>query len=245
MLRMLIAALALAVATPALAQDAALLPDDNSVYRITFVRAAPGAWKDLKALIEAQGPAGQMAEDGRMIPYRLRHSQGEQWDFMLIQPLVSLHAHFSPERQALEAPFRSAMAEHANLVEDWFATGPTPTVLAQQFENAGLYHLEIFSAGAGLQDELVDQRIRENGALGTMGVTENTVWRGLFGSDRDAMTIGFHESWGTYGQEQMHGSREDWDAAARQFGFDGSGDFAPQLRTFLTDHADTFAVPMK
>ncbi|HUG00435.1 MAG TPA: hypothetical protein VML95_01090 [Longimicrobiales bacterium] len=47
----------------------------------------------MKALIEGQGEAGSTDAQGRVVPYRMRHSQGAQWDFMLVQPIDGLEPH--------------------------------------------------------------------------------------------------------------------------------------------------------
>ena len=215
----------------------------DDLYRVTMIRAAPGEWVAMKALIEGQGEAGVTDPSGRTVPYRLRHSQGDHWDFMLIQPIGSISEHFAPERQALEAPFRDSIAEMADFSEDWIVRGPTHPELATLFEGAGLYHLEIFRARAGLADELVDQRVRENGFLADAGLVTNAVFAGVFGADWDAMTIGFHESWVAFGEPSAL-SQEEQDAVARARCFDGVGGIAPYLRTLLVGHNDTFAVPM-
>ena len=230
---------AVLAASPADGQD----QDTDHLYRVTMIRAAPGEWIEMKAWIEGQGRAGHMNATGRMVPYRMRHSQGDQWDFMLIQPMASLSEYFSPDRRALEAPFRDSLAEMADFSEDWIVRGPTHSELADLFEGAGLYHLEIFRARAGLKDELVEQRERENRFLADTGLVTNAVFVGVFGADWDAMTIGFHESWLAFGQPSSS-SVEEQEAAARAHGFDGTAGFAPYLRSLLTSHNDTFAVPM-
>lgn len=83
--------------------------EERGQYRVTMLRAAPGQWVAMKALIEGQGEAGAPDARGRMATYRVRHSQGASWDFMLIQPIEGLERYFGAEVQAREAPFRESI----------------------------------------------------------------------------------------------------------------------------------------
>ena len=241
MLRLLFATFAL-ILTPV---SAAYAEDESGLYRITTLRATPGEWYELKAVIEGQGEAGTENAQSRLIPYRIRHSQGDKWDFMLIQPVKSWDRYFSDERQALESPFRNTIAKHADYEADWFVSGPSHEEAAKLFAEAGLYHLEIFRARAGMKDALADSRVRENAIFAEIGTLQNTIWRGLFGSDDDVMTIGFHKSWASYAEHNAAGTDEEWEEYSRKHGYDGPGDLSPQLRSFLTGHHDSFAVPMQ
>lgn len=62
-----------------------------------MLRAAHGKWVEMKSVIEGQGETGAADGQGRIAIYRVRHSQGAQWDFMLIQPIEGLESHLSPE----------------------------------------------------------------------------------------------------------------------------------------------------
>lgn len=218
---------------------------DDDLYRVTMLRAAPGKWVALKALLEGQGEAGATAENGRAIPYRMRHSQGAQWDFMLIQPIVGLADYFDTETQAVEAPFRSAVSELADFDEDWFVTGPPNDVLKTAYPDAGMFLIEMYRARAGRQDDLIDSRVRENRVLEAIEIPGNFVFRGLFGADWDVMTIGFYESFAAYGAAGNGVSTEIRERAARANGFAGMGDLAPSLRTLLVEHGDTLASAME
>lgn len=236
--RSLVAALFLFSASMVSAQA-----DGEGLYRITTIRAAPGQWVDLKALIEGQGVPGAVAENGRAIPYRIRHSQGDHWDFMLIQPMDNLQSYFADESLSAETPFRADVTALADFSEDWIVTGPSHAALAESFSGAGLYHVEMFRARAGMRDTLIDQRERENDFLAGINQVTNAVFVGRFGADWDAMTIGFHDSLSSYAAGGG-ASDEDADAVARANGFDGTGSIAPYLRSLLVGHNDTLAVPL-
>ena len=217
----------------------------QSLYRVTMLRAAPGRWVELKALIEGQGEAGSTSAEGRRIPYRMRHSQGAQWDFMLLQPVDSWDGYFSANIQQLESAFRSQVAALADFEEDWFISGPPHDAIKRAYPDAGMFLIEMFRARAGMKDELFDSRVRENAVLAAIEIPPNFVFTGQFGADWDVMTIGFYESFAAYGAAGVGVPSEQRDAAARANGYDGMGDLAPQLRTFLTQHSDTLASAMQ
>jgi hypothetical protein len=216
----------------------------DDLYRITTLRAAPGEWVKLKALIESQGVAGGVAKDGRMIPFRMRHSQGAHWDFMLIQPIDSLGRYFNEETQTLEAPFREAVAALADFEEDWFVAGPDHAVLAKAYPAAGMFLVEMFRARAGMKNELYESRVRENRILEAIDIPSNFVFAGAIGADWDVMTIGFYRDFAHYGTAGGDVPEARREAAARAEGLSGMGDLSPTLRELLTEHSDTLASSM-
>ena len=229
------------VAVPyASAQD-----DGADLYRVTTLRAAPGKWVELKALIEGQGQAGSKTDDGRLVPYRIRHSQGAQWDFMLIQPMTSLGSYFGEVTAQLEMPFRSSVSALADFEEDWVVTGPSHDDMKKVYPDAGMFLVEMFRARAGMKDDLVDSRVRENRVLTAINIPANFVFTGQFGADWDVMTIGLYESITAYATSGGGVSAEERDKAARDNGFDGIGRLAPDLRELLTEHSDTIASAME
>jgi len=216
----------------------------RDLYRITTLRAAPGQWVAMRALIEGQGEAGAADAEGRVATYRMRHSQGAPWDFMLIQPIEKLERYFSDEVQAREAAFRDAIAEHADFEEDWFVEGPAHEVLKAAYPAAGAFLVEMFRARAGMKSALKNSREMENRFLARIDTPENFIFTGEIGADWDVMTIGFYRDfahWGTAGNEY---SSEEMDRIARELGYDGVGALAPTLRELLTEHNDTLATAM-
>ncbi|WP_265561806.1 hypothetical protein [Sphingomicrobium arenosum] len=240
----LLTATALAIAAPAATQDladpAVHSPD---LYRITMIRAAPGQWYEAKAIIEGLGEQGTTAADGCAIPFRLRHNQGAQWDFMLLQPVGSYADYFAKSCEASE--WCTALEAHADHESDWFARGPAVAEMKARVSASGLYLLEMFKARAEMKPELYDSRARENAIFQEFDMATNTLWYGEMGADFDVMTIGTFANWPAFGAHMSTGTAEEWDARARTHGYDGSGDMSPQLRSFLTGHEDTFAVKMK
>jgi len=213
-------------------------------YRVTTLRAAPGKWVAMKALIEGQGEAGTANENGRIASYRMRHAQGAPWDFMLIQPIEGLHHYFSAGVQAREAEFRKAIAELADFEEDWFVEGPAHATLKQAYPAAGAFLIEMFRARAGMQQALFDSRVKENRFLAKIDTPTNFVFSGRIGADWDVMTIGFYRDfahWGSAGNEHSAAAQEQ---AAREVGYSGVAELAPGLRELLTQHHDTLASAM-
>lgn len=220
--------------------------DNTSVtaYRVTTLRAMPGAWVELKALIEAQGEAGTHGEDRWFVPFRLRHSQGDHWDFMLIQALDDFRIPLpdTPEMKA-DLAFKAKVAKLVDFSEEWFVEGPHLDELLEAFDGAGLYHIEMFRAKAGAHTDLLKQRQNENKYLKLTGQVENKIFTSIAGADWDVMTIGFHESLKSFAADAPATNAEK-DKAARDAGFDGTSDLAPFLRNLLVGHNDTLAVAM-
>ncbi|MGD8326045.1 MAG: hypothetical protein PVF65_03945 [Sphingomonadales bacterium] len=225
---------------------AATAHDNKTIttYRVTTLRAEPGNWYALKALIEAQGPAGTHGDDQRFIPFRLRHSQGDHWDFMLIQPIDDFRIPLAatPATQA-DLAFKAEIAKLVGFSEEWFVNGPPLDELQKAFDGAGMFHIEMFRAKAGAHNALLQQRKNENAFLKAVGQVENEIFTSIAGADWDVMTIGFHESLKTFAAGS-NASAEEEDKAARDAGFNGVGDIAPFLRNLLHSHNDTIAVAM-
>src|SRR5437868_9229724 len=68
------------------------------LYKALFLRAAPGKLLDAIALYKSRMPVYDTAGDAR--PFWMRHSQGDQWDIMLLFPMDSWTAYFNAERVA-------------------------------------------------------------------------------------------------------------------------------------------------
>ena len=72
--------------------------EGNALYRVLLLRAAPGAFE---AGMEALRESFTLIEEaGDTAPFWLRHSQGDQWDFMLIVPLGDFAEYYAAERVA-------------------------------------------------------------------------------------------------------------------------------------------------
>lgn len=239
-MRATIAAIALLVVL------AAPLAAEESLYRVIALRAAPGEmadwldnWDDIRAAY---------VERGDPAPFVLRHSQGDHWDFLLIEPWGSFESYLGAERMARRHAAGEAMETLRRWLddapafrEDLLALGPDPTELEALFEANGFYHVEMFHALPYKRRELVEQRRMENDYLARTGQVTNTIWTGVSGSDVDVFTIGFHRDHAAFaaGSSMTEAER---DAAARKAGFEGLDHIAPYLRSLISRHQDTLAV---
>jgi hypothetical protein len=183
-------------------------------------------------------------------PFILRHTQGDHWDLMLIEPWGSFQEYLSPERLAKRQAAVQEMAMLGRWLddapafrEDLFALGPPLGELQKLFAEAGFYHVEMFYALPYKRAELIEQRKMENDYLARTGQPRNTIWVGISGSDVDVFTIGFYADLGVFAAGSPM-TEEEKDAAARQAGFEGLDQIAPYLRSLISRHQDTLAVPV-
>lgn len=84
----------------------------------------------------------------------MRHSQGDQWDLMLVYPMGSLEQYFSADRIAKRQNAEGANTERAIMEslafrESVFATGPSLQAFRASYDANALYHIEMFHAAAG------------------------------------------------------------------------------------------------
>jgi len=218
------------------------------LYRVMTIRAAPGefaAWLD-----HCDDLRAAYVKRGDRPPFILRHTQGDHWDLMLIEPWGSFEEYLAPERMAKRqgAAEEMAMLRHwlddaPAFREDLFALGPPVETLEKLFEKNGFYHVEMFHALPYKKAELLEQRRMENDYLARTGQPTNTIWVGISGSDVDAFTIGFHESLASFAAGSTMSDAEK-DAAAKAAGFEGVDQIAPYLRSLISRHQDTLAVPV-
>ncbi len=214
----------------------------DTLYRVELVRAAPGAFADVMALYESHFDAMEAA--GAERPLWMRHSQGDQWDFLVVHPMGSWTAWYAPgpvaARRSAEAAFRKRHNELVSWTEDTFMWGPSTGVLRQRASGAGLFHVEMFEALAGTFDALVAQRHMENAYYAGMDHPGNLIFVRDAGGAWDVMTLGFYRDLPHFAESATWPFDRD-DAAARAAGFDGVMAIAPFLRSLLLSHRDTLA----
>lgn len=73
---------------------------DAYLYRTLLVRAAPGALLEVIDLYRDQMPTYEAAGER---PFIMRHSQGDQWDLLLLFPMGSFADYYSPSSIARRA----------------------------------------------------------------------------------------------------------------------------------------------
>jgi len=234
------------VGLPVYATSAEL--EGDFLYKVTTVRAAAGAFEDLLAWEDRMKASGYYHEAGLERPLLMRHSQGDQWDLLVITPMESWSAYHAPEATEKR---RKAAAEHTELIaegqamfafyEDHFAFGPSWSAIAVAYADNDFYHIEMFMAAPGKATALLDQRRMENAYLSATGQVPNMIFRRAAGSDVDVFTIGFHPSFEAFAAPAGV-TDEEKDRAAKDAGFKGLADLSFYLRSLISAHRDTLAV---
>jgi hypothetical protein len=106
------------------ATGAANSPERTTLYKTTFVRAAPGKLLELIALYKGRMAVIDASGDER--PLWWRHTQGDQWDLMLLLPMGSYTEYYSKERLSR----REKAAEASSLSSGEFQKSGSVYVLA-------------------------------------------------------------------------------------------------------------------
>ncbi len=240
-----------ALSLPVLAFAEAHELEGDYLYRVSTVRAAPGSLADLLDWTATVRDADYFEDSGQEPPFLIRHSQGDQWDLMIIMPIESWTAFYSDP--ATRKRSNAALA-HAQLLaskdtmiafeEDHFAYGPPLSAVKMAYDDNSFFHIEMFAAAPGKGDELLGQRRMENVYLRSTGQTPNMIFRRAAGSDVDVFTIGFHKSLETFAAPASV-SDEDKEAAAIEAGFKDRSDLSFYLRSLISSHHDTLAVKVE
>ncbi len=206
------------------------------LYQATTMRAAPGKLLELIGYVHAH--MTELAAHGRPA-FLMRHSQGDQWDLLLLAPIT---AYAQLDTVAKNRPL--AGPEYETLVardEDIFVYGPGPEVVKQAFDGARLFHVEMFLALPGKRAALVRQRRMENAYLAHLGRPQNLVFVRDRGATWDVFTIGCYRDLKHFAESaNIPADRED--EAARAAGFEAASQIGPYLRTLILEHHDTLAV---
>lgn len=214
---------------------ASVLADD---FWVTQYRAAPGKFPVLLELVKSTDWAAFENDS----PIMMRHSQGNHWDLML----MGKHNDCSSDRcsAALRA-FDAAANELVDFELSFLAFSPTSWAdLKAKDESTGLYHIEMFQAGAGKHDALMRQRVIENDFIKRIGQNPNEIFEVVYGSDFDIFTIGFYENLQSFAKP-ANVTQEQTEAAAKAAGFKNRADVSFLLRELIVGHQDTLAVKVK
>ena len=237
-------AFVLLIAVPGQAQQL----EGKYLYQVTTVRADAGKLSELRKWIAEIKTSSYYEDAGDPPPFVMRHSQGDQWDLMIITPMESWTKHHSrsatKRREKAHAKHADEIAAGHALVafsEDHFAYGPPLPEIERAFARNGFFHIEMFEAGPGKAGELLQQRRMENVYLAATGQSPNMIFRRAAGSDVDVFTIGFHESLQAFAAPAP-ASDEEKEAAAKAAGFGDRADISFYLRSLISGHHDTLAV---
>jgi len=240
----LVLMLLIATASPASANDL----EGNYLYKVSTVRAETGSLAALLDWVAAVKNSDYFADAGVAPPLVMRHSQGDQWDLMVIAPMESWTTYHST---AASTKRQTAKSKHADLLSmsdgliafsaDHFAYGPSFDAVSSAYRDNAFYHIEMFAAAAGKAAALYEQRQMENEYLANTGQIPNMIFSRAAGSDIDVFTIGFHPSFEAFAAP-ADATDEAKENAAKAAGFKDRADLSFYLRSLISSHHDTLAV---
>ncbi|MCJ7630217.1 MAG: hypothetical protein MUO50_17730 [Longimicrobiales bacterium] len=227
--------------------------EGDFLYQVVMLRAAPGRLLDLIELLkEERDLFGDVNEP---LPLWMRHTQGDQWDLMLLYPMGSFDAYFEPERTArrLDSGTRKGLSERqlrieadllTSLRDELFVRGPDPEVLEAAFGENDFYHVEMFVALPTRRRELLEERRMENHYLRELGRPQNLIFVREAGGPWDSFTLGFYRDLKHYA-ESADIPDEAEDRAAKAAGFEGADRIGSYLRQLILYHRDTLCVAIR
>jgi hypothetical protein len=217
----------LLLAAAMLAGLTARTADTSTLYRIQLVRAAPGRLLEAIDLLKRRlPPMGVM----------LRHSQGDQWDLLVVSPL---------DADRLPRPDSRGDAVLASLVawrEDVYVAGPPAAQVATALASGTFYHVEMHCALPGRQAELRHEREMENAFERWLERPQDLIFTRVEGGGAawDVITIGTFRDLKHYAESaDIPAARQD--SAARAAGYESADAIGPFLRTLISSHHDTLA----
>jgi hypothetical protein len=221
------------------------------LYKTTFLRAAPGRLLELIDLLKTRMPVYDAAGEER--PLWWRHTQGDQWDIMLLLPMGSYAEYYAADRAAKRvaaAPglstdrFRERLDACVSWKEDLFVTGPPVQKVRTAFLAAAYYHIEIMISLPGKQAELRRERERENIYQIALGRPEIMIFVRDQGAPWDIFTLGcYHDL--AHWADSSGVTKEQREEAARKAGFESPDAIGPYMRTLIDMHRDTMGVAIK
>jgi hypothetical protein len=227
--------------------------EGDFLYRVALIRAAPGRLLDLIELLKEERDL--LADIREPMPYWMRHTQGDQWDLMILYPMGSFYEYYEPERTKRRNEYGvwkglsyEQLQFEADLLtsfrEEVFVRGPAPEILQEAFGRNAFYHAEMFVALPGRRARLLEERRMENRYLRILGRPENLIFVREAGGPWDSFTLGFYRDLQHYAEAHELRS-EDEEMAARAAGFEGADRIGNFLRSLILYHHDTLAVAIR
>jgi len=246
-------ALTALISAVAIAADETAPPKPVYLYKTTFIRAAQGKLLDLIALYKERLAVIEAAGDVR--PFWWRHTQGDQWDLMILTPMGSYADYYAKGRVAKRdkaaaaaglswTDFARKLDACSSWKEDVFVYGPPLEFVKKQFEGTGYYHIEIMVSLPGKQAELYKEREMENvyGVAG--GRPYNMVFVRDQGAAWDIYTLGCYRDLQHWAAPSSL-TKEQREEAAKKAGFESADTIGPYMRTLIDFHRDTMGVAIK
>lgn len=219
------------------------------LYKVKLVQAAPGKLLELIDSYKEMMPV--YAAVGEETPLWLRHSQGDQWDLMILIPIGSYREYYHPDRMAKrekvlrdQHQMLQKLADATAWQEDLFVYGPPVSALRAAFTTSTFFHIEMFVALAGKRLELYREREMENAYLKALKRPENFIFVRDQGAAWDLFTLGAYRDLKHYA-EIADVTEHEQEAAAKAAGFQGAKFIGPYMRTLINKHHDTLATAIK
>jgi hypothetical protein len=212
------------------------------VYRVETLQAAPGRMFDLMDLY--RGYFDELEAVGEERPMWMRHSQGDQWDLMIVYPVGTMAGYFGDARASARARLRTREAEMNRITgwrEELFARGPALAAVRQAYDAAGFFHVEMFVGLPGKREELLKQRRMENDYYTNIRERGNAIFTRVAGAQFDSFTIGFYQDLKDFADTGDAMTDEQDRQAQADAGFT-PGEIGLYLRSLLLHHHDTLAV---
>ena len=217
------------------------------LYKTVLLRAAPGKLLNLLELYKNRMSFYDAAGDEK--PFMMRHSQGDQWDLLLLFPIKNYRDYYSPGRiedremaaQKIQVDFERKFKEYVAWHEELFVFGASLAEVKEAFAEMRFFHVEMFIALPGKHDDLFEQRQMENSYLERLGRPQNLIFIHDQGAAWDIFTIGCYRDLKHFA-ESADISEEKEEEAARHAGFEAANRIGTYLRTLIHQHHDTLAV---
>ncbi len=215
-------------------------------YKVITMRATPGKLLGLIDMLKED--MKNHLEIGIEKPFLMRHSQGDQWDLLLMYPIKDLSSHFSGKQMekrrasstTLDQEYGSSYYDFISWQEEQIVQGPSLKEFNERFNEFDYYHVEMFQALAGKQSELLKQRQMENAYLTEIERDTNLIFTKVFGGEVDCFTLGFYRDIKHFA-ESADIPIETENAAAKKAGFESVYTIGSYLRSLLLEHHDTLA----
>jgi hypothetical protein len=224
--------------------------EGDYLYKTLLVRAAPG---ELLELIDLYLDRMDVWEATDERPFLMRHTQGDQWDLLLLFPMGSFEGYYAEANAAerARAAATSSASEFSAQVdartawrEETYVVGPTPEIVSRLFADNDYYHVEMFLAIPGKRDQLIEERRMENAYLAGIDRPQNLIFKRVAGAAWDSYTIGFYKDIKHYAASaDISGDLKE--KAAKVAGFQGADYIGSYLRTLIQWHHDTLAVSVR
>lgn len=239
---------AMAVVAALSFSDAAAAQETRTLYRATLLQAAPGRLLELIEFCKTKAELDRKAGDQPAL--WMRHSQGDQWDLLLLFPMESYAEYYQPGRILVREEADRAARRLTTLMplvawrEDVLVYGPPLDELRKAFATGTFYHVEMMQALPGRLADLRKEREMENVYQKALKRPENFIFVRDLGAAWDIFTIGVYRDLKHYA-ESVDIPIKLQEEAAKKAGFESASAIGPYLRTLIRTHHDTLATAVK